>query len=164
MYQSDVNKHWWNKKAKLLNLAFLFSTESLLRWLSYHFIDLTKSTSIIDWLIFGVFFGTKGQVARDRSPGPRYNTLFLWLIPGDLYSASPQRQFNTLPNLYSRVALHNSYPNVCVPSREAVYTFFMVFGMTWAGHEPTIHCMRGGHQLVSKYLNYYKRMSKVLLI
>ena len=35
-----------------------------------------------------VFFGSKGHVALDRNPGPRYNTLLLRLIPGDLLIAS----------------------------------------------------------------------------
>ena len=30
------------------------------------------------------FFGIEGHVALDRNPGPRYNTLLLQLIPGDL--------------------------------------------------------------------------------
>ena len=68
-----------------------------------------------------LFFSIKGHEALDRNPG--YNTLLLWLIPGDLFSACPHRQFNTLLGLLdSQVALPNSYPNACVPSREAVCT------------------------------------------
>ena len=48
---------------------------------------------------------------------------------GDLYSECPRRHFQTSPSL-----LHSwtgSYPNACMPSREAVCTIFMmVFGMT----------------------------------
>ena len=71
-----------------------------------------------------------GHEAVDRNPGPGYNTLLLQLIPRDLLSACPHRQFNTLPSLLdSRAALLNSYPNACVPNREAAYTIFMmVFG------------------------------------
>ena len=104
---------------------------------------------LIDWLInpLECFFGIEGHAALDRNPGPGYNTLLLRLIPGDLYSACPHRQFHTLPGLlHSRAALPNSYPNACVPSREAVCTIFMmVFGMTRPGREPTTYRMRGGH-------------------
>ena len=59
------------------------------------------------------------------------------LIPGDLLSAYPHRQFHTLPGLLdSQAALPNSYPNACVPSREAVCTIFMMFfGMTRLGRK-----------------------------
>ena len=57
------------------------------------------------------FFG-KGHVALDRNPGPRYDTLLLRMIPGDILSACPHRQFHTLPGLLdSRAALSDSYPN-----------------------------------------------------
>ena len=74
----------------------------------------------------------EGHVALDRNPGSGYNTLFLRLIPGDLLSACPHRQFYTLPCLSdSRDALSNFDPNTCVPSREAVFTnYIMVFCMT----------------------------------
>ena len=48
------------------------------------------------------FFGIEGHVALDhvdRYPGPGYNTLVLQLIPGNLLSACPHRQFHTLPGL-----------------------------------------------------------------
>ena len=46
----------------------------------------------------------------------RCDTLLLRLIPGDLLSACPHRQFHTLPGLLdSWAALSNSYPNACVP-------------------------------------------------
>ena len=71
----------------------------------------------------------------------------LLLIPGDLLSAYPHRQFHTLPGLLdSQAALSNSYPNACMPSMEAVCTIFiMVFGMTRLGYEHTNYRMRGGH-------------------
>ena len=38
------------------------------------------------------------------------------MIPGDLLSAFPHRQFHTLPGLLdSWAALPNSYPNACMP-------------------------------------------------
>ena len=50
------------------------------------------------------FFGSEGHVALD--------TLLLRLIPGDLLSAFPHRQFHTLPGLLdSWTALPNSNPN-----------------------------------------------------
>ena len=55
------------------------------------------------------FFGSEGHVALDKNPGPGYHTLLLRLIPGDLLSACPHRQFHTLPGLLA--ALPNSNPN-----------------------------------------------------
>ena len=58
------------------------------------------------------FFGSEGHVALDRNPGTGYDTLLLRMIPGDLLSAFPHRQFHTLPSLLdSWDALPNSYPN-----------------------------------------------------
>ena len=45
------------------------------------------------------FFGSKGHVAQDRNPEPGYNTLLFRMIPGDILSACPQRQFHTLSGL-----------------------------------------------------------------
>ena len=39
------------------------------------------------------FFGCEGHVALDRNPGPGYDTLLLGMIPGDLLSAFPHRQY-----------------------------------------------------------------------
>ena len=61
---------------------------------------------------YSAFFGSEGHVAPDRNPGPGYDTLLLRLIPGDLLSACPHRQFHTLPGLLdSWAALPNSYPD-----------------------------------------------------
>ena len=52
------------------------------------------------------------KVALDRNPGPGYDTLLLRMIVGDLLSAFPHRQFQTLPGLLdSWDALPNSNPN-----------------------------------------------------
>ena len=69
------------------------------------------------------------------------------MIPGDILSAFPHRQFHTLPGLLdSWAALPNSYPNTCVPCREAVCTIFMmVFGMTRLGGELTTYRARSEH-------------------
>ena len=67
------------------------------------------------------------QSFMTAGPGLGYDTLILRLIPGDLLSAYPHRQFHTL------VGLHYQTPSLmhCVPCREAVCTLFMmVFGMT----------------------------------
>ena len=57
------------------------------------------------------FFGSEGHVALERNPGPGYDTLLLRMIPGDLLSAFPHRQFHTLPGLLdSWAALPNSNP------------------------------------------------------
>ena len=39
---------------------------------------------------YSVFFGSEGNVALDRNPGPGYNILLLRLIPEDLLSACPR--------------------------------------------------------------------------
>ena len=93
------------------------------------------------------FFGIKGHVALDRNPGPVYNNLLFQLIPGDLLSVCPHRQFHTLPGLLDRrSALSNSYLNACMPCREAVCNIFMmVFGMTRLGREPMNYRIRGRH-------------------
>ena len=48
------------------------------------------------------------------------------MIPGDLLSAFPHRQFHTLPGLLdSWAALPNSNPNACVPMQEgSLYHFY----------------------------------------
>ena len=48
------------------------------------------------------------------------------MIPGDLLSAFPHRQFNTLPGLLdSSAALPNSYPNACMPMQGgSLYHFY----------------------------------------
>ena len=48
------------------------------------------------------------------------------MIPGDLLSAFPNRQFHTLPGLLdSWAALPNSYPNACVPMQGGtLYHFY----------------------------------------
>ena len=62
------------------------------------------------------FGGRVYDDAVDRNPGPGYDTLLLRMIPGDLLSASPHRQFHTLPGLLdSWAALSNSNPNACMP-------------------------------------------------
>ena len=58
------------------------------------------------------------------------------MIPGDLLSAFPHRQFHTLPGLLdSRAALPNSYPNALRAKQGGSTIFMMVFGMTWPGGE-----------------------------
>ena len=72
------------------------------------------------------FFGSEGHVALDRNPGPGYDTLLLRMIPGDLLSAFPHRQFHTLPGLLdSWAALPNSNPNACMPMQGgSLYHFY----------------------------------------
>ena len=72
------------------------------------------------------FFGSEGHVALDRNPGPGYDTLLLRIIPGDLLSAFPHRQFHTLPGLLdSWAALPNSNPNACMPMQGgSLYHFY----------------------------------------
>ena len=54
-----------------------------------------------------VLFRHRRPCTLERNRGPGYNTLLLRLIPGDLLSACPHRQFKTLPGLLeSRAQLH----------------------------------------------------------
>ena len=74
-------------------------------WLDY-------SIRLIHFLAAKAIFSSEGHVALDRNLGAGYNTLLLLLIPGDLLSACPHRQFHTLPGLLdSLTALSNSNPN-----------------------------------------------------
>ena len=62
------------------------------------------------------------------------------------HSACSNRQ--SLGLLHSWVAQPNSYPNTCMPSREAVCTIFMmVFGRIRLGREPRTYFMRGRHAI-----------------
>ena len=56
----------------------------------------------------------------------RYDTLLLRMIPGDLLSAFPHRQFHTLTGLLdSWTALPNSNPNACMPMQGgSLYHFY----------------------------------------
>ena len=61
---------------------------------------------------YSAFLSREGHVALDRNPRPGYDTLLLRLIPGDLLSACPHRQFHTLRgHLDSWAALTDAYPN-----------------------------------------------------
>ena len=70
---------------------------------------------LIDPLQWVYFFGIEGHVALDTNTGLGYNTLLLRLITGDVYSALPHIQFQTLTDILdSRAALSNSNPdNAC---------------------------------------------------
>ena len=80
----------------------------------------------------------EGHAALDRNPGQGYNTLLLRLIPWNLYSACPHRQFHTLPSLkHSRAAIPNSHPNACEPSREVICSIYiMIVVVTQPRREP----------------------------
>ena len=69
------------------------------------------------------FFGSEGHVALERNPG--YDTLLLRMIPGDLLSAFPHRQFHTLPGLLdSWDALPNSNRNACMSMQGGILYHF----------------------------------------
>ena len=86
------------------------------------------------------FFGSEGHVALDRNPGPGYDTLFLRMIPGDLLSAFPHRQFNTLPGLLdSWAALPNSNPNACMPMRQGGSLYYFYDGLWYDPAERRTH-------------------------
>ena len=85
------------------------------------------------------------SAALDRNPGPGYDTLLLRMIPGDLLSAFPHRQFHTLPGLLdSWAALPNSSPNACMPMQGGMPSM-LVFGMTRPRGELTTYRAGGGH-------------------
>ena len=96
---------------------------------------------------FVCIFRIEGHAVLDINQEPRYNTLLLRLIPEDLYSVCHYRQFHTLHGIldsHNQAALPNSYPNPCMPSKEAVCTIFMmVFGMTLPRCKPMTFLMRG---------------------
>ena len=126
--------------------------QRLLRVNTSHFMF---SVSLMVWLNpLWCCFGSEGHVALGRNPGPGYDTLLLRLIPGDLFSACPHRQFHTLPGfLDSRVVLPNSNPNACV-SMQGGSLYHLNDGL-WYGPagrrtqdlpcEITTYRVRGGH-------------------
>ena len=64
----------------------------------------------------------QGHVALYRNPEQGFNTLYLRLILGDLYSACPHREFYTYPAFYT-VGLNYQTPTlmpVCQAGRQFV--------------------------------------------
>ena len=94
-----------------------------------------------------MLFGSEGHVALDRNPGPVYDTLLLRLIPGDLLSAFPHRQFHTLPSLLeSRAAMPNSYPNALRAMQGCrLYHFYNGLWYDPVRRRLTTYCVRGRH-------------------
>ena len=72
-------------------------------------------------------------VALDRNPGPRYDTLLLRMIPEDLLSAFPHRQFHTLPGFLDSWAAYN------IPSYKDTYTYLHTISQTCYLHAPNIY-------------------------
>ena len=100
-------------------------------YIRHHFNDDDNTIKIKVYLIIGLihysaFFGSEGHVALDRNLGLGYDTLLFQMIPGDLLSACPHRQFHTLPDLLdSRAALSDSYPNALrAKQRGSLYHFY----------------------------------------
>ena len=108
---------------------------------------MTIQQSKCSLIHYRAFFGSEGHVALDRNPGLGYDTLLLRLIPGDILSACPHRQFHTLPSLLdNRATLPNYYPSALrVMQGGGLYHFLMVFGMTRPGRETTTYRVRGEH-------------------
>ena len=92
------------------------------------------------------FFGSEGHVALDN-PAPGYDTILLRMIPGDLLSAFPHRQFHPLHGLlYSWAALPNSNPNACMPMQGcSLYHFYDGLWYNRPRGELTTYRARGGH-------------------
>ena len=117
------NTSTWKRRKINLEIFSVKSHEILFKTVQYKDIEifiLLMSYNYVykvwwlNWLInpLQCFFGSEGHAALDRNPGPGYNTLLLRLIPGDLLSACPHRQFHTLPGLWdSQATLPNSNPN-----------------------------------------------------
>ena len=79
------------------------------------------------------------------------------MIPGDLSSAFPHRQFHTLPGLLdSRAALPNSNPNACVPMQGG--SLYHFYDGLWYDSRPTMReadtlttePIRHGHKLFER--------------
>ena len=69
------------------------------------------------------------------------------MIPEDLLSVCPHKQFHTLPGLLdSQAALSNSYPNDYVPMQGgSLYHFYDGLWYDPAGRELTTYRVRGGN-------------------
>ena len=78
-----------------------------------------------------MLFRSEGHVALDRNPGPGYDTLLLRMIPGDLISAFPHRQFHTLPGLLECCRGH---AKVVASKLKSQYKDFK---MSYQGHHVT---------------------------
>ena len=94
--------------------------------LSHRATFLLRSLVWFGIIHYSAFFGSEGHVALDRNPVPGYDTLLLRMIPEDLLSAFPHRQFHTLPGLVdSSAALPNSHPIASMPMQEGrLYHFY----------------------------------------
>ena len=83
------------------------------------------------------------HLALDKNPGTGYDTLLLQLIPGDLLSVYPHRQFHTLPGLLdSRAALSISYSNASLTLARLLATILSWQVVPFLGHE------LGGYRIV----------------
>ena len=102
-----------------MQLCLIFSKNAF--WHNYR-----VKYSIWFGLIHYMLFRQRKPWITRRNPGPGYDTLLLRMIPGDLLSAFPHRQFHTLPGLLdSWAALPNSNPNACMPMQGGnLYHFY----------------------------------------
>ena len=68
------------------------------------------------------------------------------MIPGDLLSACPHRQFHTLPGLLDSRAALSDYPNALrVKQGDSLYHFYDGLWYDPPGGEFTTYRVRGGH-------------------
>ena len=112
------------------NLQSTYAAQSV----SWEKVEKTMTDRLSEGPLYGLvwfnpllcFFSSEGHVVLDRNPGPGYDTLLLRMIPGDLLSAFPHRQFHTLPGLLDTwAALPNSNPNACMPMQGgSLYHFY----------------------------------------
>ena len=120
----------WLRRSSLQVFSGLTGQQTLSPLYTHHTDSQNNGeTSNVKWvglIHYSAFFGSEGHVALDRNPGPWYDTLLLRMVPGDLLSAFPHRQFRTLPGLLdSRAALPNSNPNACMPMQGgSLYHFY----------------------------------------
>ena len=133
----------WLRRSSLQVFSGLTGQQTLSPLYTHHTDSQNNGeTSNVKWvglIHYSAFFGSEGHVALDRNPGPGYDTLLLRMVPGDLLSAFPHRQFRTLPGLLdSRAALPNSNPNACMPMQGgSLYHFY--FGLWYDPAERRTH-------------------------
>ena len=73
------------------------------------------------------------------------------MIPGDLFSVFPHRQFHTLPGLLdSWAALPNSYPNACMPMQVGSLYHFIYDGLWYDPAERRTHDLPCESQTMEK--------------
>ena len=85
-----------------------------------------------------MLFGIEDHLTIDRNLALGFNTLLLRLIPGDLYSSCPNKQFLSVNSTFYIVRFYyqtHTLKPACQAGRQFVPLSLMVFGMIHPGHE-----------------------------